>query len=101
LCMVIAGMLPIAPVSAAIQATYYVSPTGNDITGNGSIGKPWQTIQKARDVVRTINSNMTGDIIVYLRAGTYILSSTINFTPSDNGTTDTTFTTRTTQVKHL
>lgn len=73
-------------VYAAVQATYYVSPTGNDTTGDGSIGNPWQTIQKVRDVVRTINSNMTGDIIVYLRQGTYNITSTVVFDDRDSGT---------------
>lgn len=72
-------------VSAGTQATYYVSPTGND-SNAGTEAAPFKTITKARDVVRTINSNMTGDIIVYLRGGTYDLTSTIQFTPSDSGT---------------
>jgi len=47
---------------------------------------PFQTITKARDAVRTINSNMTGDIYVYLRAGTYRITSAITFGPQDSGT---------------
>lgn len=46
---------------------YYVapSPIGNDTTGNGSIGSPWATIQKAFDSVLLAGS------IINLRAGTY------------------------------
>ena len=72
-------------VTAATQATYYVSPTGSD-TNPGTISAPFQTLTKARDVVRTINGNMTGDIYVYLRGGTYNITSTINFGPQDSGT---------------
>lgn len=61
-------------VNAAAQATYYVSPAGSD-SNDGSLSYPFQTITKARDVVRTINSNMTGDIIVNLMGGTYGLTS--------------------------
>ncbi|KOV87946.1 RICIN domain-containing protein [Nocardia sp. NRRL S-836] len=43
-------------------------------------------MQRARDVVRTVNSGMTGDIRVYLRGGTYPVASTIAFTPADSGT---------------
>jgi len=35
------------------MATYYVSTTGNDTTGDGSSGAPWKTIQKAVDTVST------------------------------------------------
>jgi len=70
---------------AATQATYYVSPTGSD-SNAGTQSAPFQTITKARDVVRTINSSMSGDIYVYLRGGTFDINSTITFTPQDSGT---------------
>ncbi|GAA1636231.1 ricin-type beta-trefoil lectin domain protein [Catellatospora bangladeshensis] len=73
------------PASAAIQATYYVSPDGND-ANPGTITSPLRTLQRARDVVRTVNQNMTGDIYVYLRGGTYPVSSTIEFGAADSGT---------------
>ena len=67
------------------QATYYVSPTGSD-DNPGTESSPFQTITKARDVVRTINSKMTGDIYVNLRGGTYNITTTIAFAPQDSGT---------------
>ncbi|MFF0079247.1 RICIN domain-containing protein [Streptomyces canus] len=73
------------PASAAPQATYYVAPGGND-TNAGTITAPFKTLQHARDVVRTVNKNMTGDINVYLRGGSYPVSSTIDFTSADSGT---------------
>ncbi|KUO16493.1 carbohydrate-binding protein [Streptomyces dysideae] len=73
------------PASAATQATYYVAPNGDD-ANSGTITAPFKTLQHARDVVRTVNSNMTGDINVYLRGGNYPVSSTIGFTPADSGT---------------
>ena len=42
---------------AGIQATYYVSPTGSD-SNPGTLAQPFQTIAKARDVVRTVNGNI-------------------------------------------
>ncbi len=74
-----------AEVSAATQATYYVSPTGSD-SNPGTIDAPFKTITKARDVVRNINKNMTGDIYVYLRGGDYRITSTITFGSADSGT---------------
>ncbi|MGX7670412.1 RICIN domain-containing protein [Plantactinospora sp. DSM 117369] len=73
------------PASAAVQETYYVAPDGND-TNPGTITSPFRTLQRARDVVRTVNANMTGDIHVYLRGGNYPVSSTIEFGPGDSGT---------------
>ena len=73
------------PASAATQATYYVAPNGDD-TNAGTIAAPFKTLQHARDVVRTVDSNMTGDINVYLRGGNYPVSSTIDFTSADSGT---------------
>ncbi|GIG16633.1 hypothetical protein Cme02nite_49650 [Catellatospora methionotrophica] len=74
-----------APASAAVQATYYVAPNGND-ANPGTIGSPLRTVQRARDLVRTVNTNMTGDIHVYLRGGTYPVSSTVEFGTADSGT---------------
>jgi hypothetical protein len=73
------------PASAATQATYYVAPDGND-ANPGTMASPFKTLQRARDVVRTINANMTGDIYVYLRGGTYPVGNTIEFGSSDSGT---------------
>ena len=66
------------------QAAYYVSPTGSD-DNPGTVSAPFQTITKARDTVRTINSAMTGDIYVYLRGGDYRITSPITFEVKDSG----------------
>ncbi len=73
------------PALGATQATYYVAPDGND-ANPGTITSPLRTLQRARDVVRTVNATMTGDITVYLRGGSYPVSSTIEFGPGDSGT---------------
>jgi len=71
---------------AAVQATYYVSPTGSDSNNGTSIISPFATIEHARQVVETVNGNMTGDIVVYLSGGMYTLNSTVAFTSRDSGT---------------
>ncbi|MEU8153712.1 ricin-type beta-trefoil lectin domain protein [Micromonospora sp. NPDC048986] len=73
------------PASAAVQATYYVAPDGND-ANPGTLQSPFRTLQRARDIVRTVTTNMTGDVNVFLRGGTYPVSSTIEFGTSDSGT---------------
>ena len=69
----------------AEQATYYVSPSGSD-SNSGTIDSPFRTITKARDVVDGINGDMTNDIIVYLRGGTYSITDTVVFYEGDGGT---------------
>ncbi|MEV4864635.1 RICIN domain-containing protein [Streptomyces ossamyceticus] len=83
--VLLASLTTPTPASATTQATYYVAPNGNDANA-GTITAPFKTLQHARDVVRTVNDNMTGDINVYLRGGTYPVSSTIAFTSADSGT---------------
>lgn len=46
------------------MSTYYISPTGNDTTGNGSLANPWLTLNKA------YTSSAAGDTI-QCAAGTY------------------------------
>jgi hypothetical protein len=51
----------------------YVSPSGND-RGPGSQSQPFKSLVHARDVVRTLNRRMTGNITIFLENGTYRLS---------------------------
>ena len=45
-------------------SSYYVSVTGNDATGTGTLANPWKTIQKAADSMKA------GDTCI-IRGGTY------------------------------
>lgn len=76
------------PVHAAIQAALYVTPggTAGNIT-SCSLAAPC-TLTQARDKVRLMNrTNMTGDIVIYLRGtqGPYRLNSTFELTAADSG----------------
>lgn len=55
----------------ALGTTYYVSTTGNDSTGNGSLSNPFATVNKAQNYVKP------GDT-VFVRGGTYFTA--INLT---------------------
>ncbi len=68
-----------------IMAEYYVSNNGND-SNDGTKDKPFATIERARDEVRKINSDMTGNIIVHIAEGTYILDDTLTFDERDSAT---------------
>jgi len=58
-----------ALLAAAVQAgtSYFISPEGNDQTGNGSIDQPWYNLGKAVSVAQA------GDVI-YCRGGKYTMS---------------------------
>ncbi len=55
------------PEYVATHATYYISPEGNDETGNGSFENPWYNLGKAISVAQA------GDVI-YCRGGRYMMS---------------------------
>ncbi len=70
--------------AAGSNTLYYVSLLGSDITGNGSINNPWATINKAKTVIAAdIAAGITRNIIVFLRGGTYRLTSTETFGIND------------------
>ena len=56
LCIMLPGGMAIA------QKAYYVSPSGNDLNGDGSSQTPWRTIQHAVDKAET------GDAVIILTA---------------------------------
>lgn len=53
------------------QINLYVAPTGNDNTGNGSIGTPYATIGKAATVANTGSTNINSAVTIWVRGGTY------------------------------
>ncbi|MGB4842850.1 MAG: nicotinamide riboside transporter PnuC [Ferruginibacter sp.] len=59
------NLILICFLQTGYATTYYVSTTGNDITGNGSVSNPWKTLHKATKMVTT-----RGDII-HVKAGVY------------------------------
>jgi hypothetical protein len=73
------------PLFAATQATFYVSPSGND-SNAGTLSAPFLTIAHAQTAVRSISGSMSGDIIVYLRGGVYPQSAPLTFGTQDSGT---------------
>ena len=77
-----------APVAGAEggsgSASFFVSPRGDD--GNpGTAAQPVRTLERARQLVRTVNQSMQGDVVVTLGEGTYELSQPLTFDPADSG----------------
>ncbi|HVV52374.1 MAG TPA: right-handed parallel beta-helix repeat-containing protein [Polyangia bacterium] len=73
-----------AGAGGAGSAAIYVSPSGSD-TNPGTLALPIHTLTKAQSLVRTMNGAMQSDITVYLRGGTYPVTSTLVFSNADSG----------------
>ncbi|WP_449353509.1 RICIN domain-containing protein [Streptomyces shaanxiensis] len=84
--VVFATLVPVQPAQAA-TTNFYVDPTGgNDSNSGTSTAAAFRTIQAAQAAVRASNTNMSDDIVVNLRGGTYSLTSPITLGTSDSGT---------------
>jgi len=70
--------------SSNVYMTIYVDPNGDDNTGDGTQAKPYKTIAKAKEVVRSLPKDR-GDIIVEIADGFYPLEETLVFDASDSG----------------
>ncbi|MBT5902499.1 MAG: right-handed parallel beta-helix repeat-containing protein, partial [Opitutaceae bacterium] len=88
-----------AEVAPTPAGDFYVSAVGNDAwsgtfaapTAAGTDG-PFSTLTRARDAVRDLRTKRSGDVLVYIREGTYRLDDTVAFGLEDSGDTDTTIT---------
>ncbi|MFE2972577.1 RICIN domain-containing protein [Streptomyces sp. NPDC059340] len=84
--VVFAAVLPAQPAYAA-TTNFYVDPVnGSDSNSGTSTVAAFRTVQAAKAAVRAVNSNMSDDIVVNLRGGTYPLTTPITFGTSDSGT---------------
>ena len=65
---------------------FWVSETGSDFN-SGSKHSPFLTLQKARDAVRALPSKVFQhhDVIIYVRGGTYRLTTPLRLTSKDSG----------------
>lgn len=93
----ISGMPKLLPVlksqtslfgsNSAIVANYFVSASGNDTTGTGSINAPYATLNKVRAVVAADPNQGVKPIVVMLRGNSGpIYSSSTTFGAGDSGT---------------
>ena len=87
--VLLCGMLPgsaYAREEAPLMAAFYVSPGGSDQNDGLTRQTPFATLERARDAVRGVNADMTGDIVVYLMDGVWELTETLRFDERDSGT---------------
>lgn len=72
-------------VEAVDEFALFVAQNGDD-ANPGTIGKPFATLERAKQVVRDAKEGITVPITVYLREGTYTLSQSVTFDDRDSGT---------------
>jgi hypothetical protein len=75
-----------AVASPAAGTTIYVSPYGDNSDSGTSPGQAVRTVQRAQQIVRSLDGDMTGDITVELASGTYRLSQPLVLGAQDSGT---------------
>lgn len=80
---ILRGLSLCALVSTCV-ADFYVATTGNDHS-SGSESAPFATLERAQRAVRAHNTALRADLSVHVAAGTYYLSSPLNFTAKDSG----------------
>ncbi|MEY9889152.1 hypothetical protein ABIA31_002800 [Catenulispora sp. MAP5-51] len=66
--------------------TVFVSPWGDDHDSGTNPGRAVHSLQRAQQIVRSLNSAMAGDIRVDLADGTYPLSQPLALDARDSGT---------------
>ncbi len=85
MCGMAVGTLPTEIVRAV---DFYVAPDASG-GGDGTLAKPFATLEEARDAVRRkTQAGHKKDIVVQLRGGVYRLGRTLDFRPRDGGTAE-------------
>ncbi len=72
--MILSVILVIVSITVTAQ-TFYIDPSGDDVTGNGSADYPWKSLYKACQV-----ASMRGNII-HINPGTYVENTTCLLAP--------------------
>lgn len=76
-----------ADTNSDVTVEIHVSPSGSD-GADGSVGRPLATINKAKQMARTIRAEKEVPIDIIFHEGIYRLSQTVNFDSGDSGTAD-------------
>lgn len=84
----LSAFLLIGPISphAAPRTEFFVAPNGDD-RNPGSIGRPFATLERARDAIRDLKKSdlPSGGIAVLIRGGSYFLDKAFELNDLDSG----------------
>lgn len=77
---------PVATMTPILEPTYlyHVAVNGDD-ANPGTAGRPFASIEHARDVIRATSSMMKNSIVVLVHGGVYPVSKPIRFGVKDSG----------------
>ena len=78
ICFLLAVPMLVFPASAAGASNIYVSTEGSD-KASGTLDAPLKTVSAAKEKAK----NLSGNVTVYFRKGTYSFDDTVNFTSED------------------
>jgi len=81
----LAATSAVHPAQAAGAPTVYVSPSGDDANAGTSPEAPVRTLHRARDLVRSLNADLTGDLRVELADGVHPLTQPLTLDSRDSG----------------
>src|SRR5438093_6508023 len=73
--------------STSHGAVFYVATDGKD-TNPGTKNKPFATLLRARDAVRSMKGRAKESIKVFVHSGTYYQDEPLRFGPEDSGTAE-------------
>ena len=62
----------------------HISTYGDDAAADGTFEKPFASFDAAKAYINANKSAMDGDIVVYVRGGTYFSRDSLDFTQADN-----------------
>ena len=84
------GVLLLALVAGVSATELHVAVAGSD-TGDGSAGRPFATLERARDALRALQAGPglpAGGVTVWLHGGEYERAQPFELGPADSGTAD-------------
>jgi len=68
----------------AYMRVFHVSPDGDDANA-GTAEAPFRTAERARDAVRGLTGEMTGDVLIAFHPGDYVFEQPLRLAPEDSG----------------
>ena len=76
------------PATRQVKADFSISPNGSD-SNPGTYEKPFATVTRARNAVRTmISAGLNEDVTVIIRGGMYYTEESLAFGPEDSGNSE-------------
>ena len=78
------ALLLVLPTELLAAPSFYVSPEGDD-ANPGTKEKPVRSLERARDLVRSVNQDASDDITVYLAGGVFRLTQPLTLEARDSG----------------